>query len=50
MNYELYKYKAWVAVLKEVEREYRGHTIDHIIRNLQQIISFYEKEGNNEIL
>lgn len=40
---KLYKYKAWVAVLKDILNEYSGLTIDNVVKQLEARIKELEK-------
>ena len=46
-DYEYFKLKSQLSILKDVLTEYQGKTIDNIIRNIQSRIDWYEKHCTN---
>ena len=43
MNYEYLKLKAWLSVLKDVQKEYSGRTLDNIISNVEDRVEDAER-------
>ena len=45
--YNELRIRAQLSVLRDVQKEYTGRTIDNIIDNLQARLDFYEKVKNS---
>lgn len=45
--YNELRIRAQLSVLRDVQKEYTGRTIDNIIDNLQSRLDFYEKVKNS---
>lgn len=47
MDYEYLKLRAWLAVLKDVAKEYSGRTIDNVIQNVEDRVKYEEKRRSD---
>ena len=47
-DYEYHKLRAWLSVLKDVVREYKGRTLDNIIDNVQARVDHEKKRREKQ--